>query len=348
MSNYYIPIIGAISAGKSTFLKAFLGINVLETGQTTTTKFICFIKHSNETKFYHVIPKYEKTLTFIKEGIETKGDENIKKRIEDINSDLTNRKGTQNDIFYMLETEIKTIENIPLLEKCYFMDIPGLNENDNSYIEDIFSLITINDIKFEIVVFDATTVENDNIKKIFERLQKKGCLTIKNNIYVLNKIDQCTRGGEEDIIDTFKKKFYESFEDEKNKEKVIHLNIYENYFVPLNSILYNAECKIKEDFLSLLIFELYTYLENKQYTGLISFHEHIKKTVETIIQDSNLEIKNEINSLNEKEIEIINNSLDEINKLTLHFEEFSLGIDFKNKKKIWKANSRFKKIICYS
>ena len=173
MRQYYIPIIGAISAGKSTFLKAFLGVNVLETGLTTTTKFICLIKHSEETKFYHVIPKKEKNIIFEKEVEETKGEENIQKRIEKINEDLTNKKRTQNDIFYMLETKINTIENIPLLENCFFMDIPGLNENNSTYVEDIFSLITIDDILFEIVVFDATTVENDNIKKIFKKLEKK-------------------------------------------------------------------------------------------------------------------------------------------------------------------------------
>ena len=37
----FIPIIGSISAGKSTFLKGFLGIDELETGINTTTKFVC-------------------------------------------------------------------------------------------------------------------------------------------------------------------------------------------------------------------------------------------------------------------------------------------------------------------
>ena len=152
----YIPIIGTISAGKSTFLKALLGINVLQSGSATTTKFICLIKNSSETSFYHVIPIEGKGIEFEKEGEEIKGDENIKKKIMEINDDLANRKGTKDDVFYVLETPIKYIENVPLLEQCYFMDIPGLNENLSSYIEIIFSLITMKDILFEIMVFDST------------------------------------------------------------------------------------------------------------------------------------------------------------------------------------------------
>ena len=51
MKKKFIPIIGTISAGKSTFLQALLGTNVFETGTTTTTKFICLIKNSDQTKF---------------------------------------------------------------------------------------------------------------------------------------------------------------------------------------------------------------------------------------------------------------------------------------------------------
>ena len=42
----FIPIIGTISAGKTTFLRAFLGIDVLQVGSVTTTKFVCLIKNS--------------------------------------------------------------------------------------------------------------------------------------------------------------------------------------------------------------------------------------------------------------------------------------------------------------
>ena len=67
--SLFIPIIGSISSGKSTFLKGLLGINELETGATTTTKFICLIKNSSKTSFYHVILKKQgNNVSIQKEG----------------------------------------------------------------------------------------------------------------------------------------------------------------------------------------------------------------------------------------------------------------------------------------
>ena len=138
----FIPIIGTISAGKSTFLKGFLGTNVLQTGPTVTTKFVCLIKNSKESKFYHVKPKIENEnlIEFIKEEKEeeTLEEENIEKKIKTINASLSNKEVTKDDIFYMLEIPIKNIDNDSLLEECYFMDIPGLSDVKNPYIDIIF------------------------------------------------------------------------------------------------------------------------------------------------------------------------------------------------------------------
>ena len=110
----------------------------------------------------------------------------------------------------MLEAPIKNIKNESLLEQCYFMDIPGLNENKNSYIEIIFSLININDILFEIMVFDSTSIDSDNTMNIFKALKEKKCLKKNKNIFVLNKIDFHLNKYE--IIEHFRQKFYENFE----------------------------------------------------------------------------------------------------------------------------------------
>ena len=59
-----IPIIGTISSGKSTFLKALLGTNVLQVGSTTTTKFVCLIKNSEDIKFYKVNLSRDNELKF--------------------------------------------------------------------------------------------------------------------------------------------------------------------------------------------------------------------------------------------------------------------------------------------
>ena len=244
MKKKFIPIIGTISAGKSTFLKAILGINVLETGVTTTTKFVCLIKNSPKLNFYQVIPIYENGIYFSKKGEEFDNEENIKIKIEEINNNLSKNKYQKNEIFYMLEVPIKSINNRELLENCYFMDIPGLNEKDTNYIEDIFSYITLNDILFQIIIFDSTSIGSDNILNIFEELYKLNCLIKENNVFILNKIDLCSDGN---IIDTFKEYFYQNFEDEKNHNK-IEINLSKNNFIPFNSLLYQAETLVNEEF----------------------------------------------------------------------------------------------------
>lgn len=322
----YIPIIGTISAGKSTFLKAFLGINVLQAGSTTTTKFVCLIKHSDNICFYHVIPKVDNGIEFYKDGKELRDEESIQKRIEEINDELNKNKGNKNDIFYMLETPIKNINNAPLLENCYFMDIPGLNENNSTYIEDIFSLITFDDILFEIMVFDSTSIGGDNILNIFQALEKKNCLKKEKNLYILNKIDQTTKGGEGDIIDSFKNYFYTEFEDEKKKDKSrIIINFSDNYFIPMNSLLYQAETKINDDFYSLLLFELFTFLEYSNKSEFSNFFDFIKKRIEVMTNHNNIKIIDKIGLITEKDMEIIKII---INKIKHIFPKIKLNSDF--------------------
>ena len=342
MKNYFIPIIGTISAGKSTFLKSLLGTNVLQSGATTTTKFVCLIKNSSQTSFYHVVPNKEDELSFEREGEEIKGEENITQKIANINKDLSERKGNENDIFYLLEVPILNIDNPQLLEQCYFMDIPGLNEDMASYIEIIFSLITLDNILFEIMVFDSTNIGSDNILGIFKELEKKNCLKKSGNIFILNKIDQCTKNGEGEIIDSFKKYFYETFEDEKREESGnIFINIYQNHFIAMNSILYLAETKINDDFCSMLIFELFSYLEYNDKSEVPSFLEFIQKRNETLIEQEKIEIDED--DVNENEMKIIENSVDKIKKLLPNIQtddDFQLGINLtkaKSKKELKKS-----------
>jgi hypothetical protein len=73
----------------------------------------------------------------------------------------------------MLEFPIKNIENISLLDECYFMDIPGLNEYKNPYMDIIFKLLTLDDIKFEIIIFDSTNIGSDGILNVIKGQKTK-------------------------------------------------------------------------------------------------------------------------------------------------------------------------------
>ena len=318
MNKKFIPIIGTISAGKSTFLQGLLGTNVFETGSITTTKFVCLIKNSEKTQFYHVIPeRKENFISFKKVGLEFTGEEKIKAKIKDINKNLSEKKEvTKDDIFYILEMPIKNIDNQQLLDDCYFMDIPGLNENKSSYIDIIFSLLTLDDIAFEIIIFDSTSIGSDNI---------------------LNKIDQIKLIREEEVIDNFKQYFYHNFEDDKN-ENLIPIDISKNKFIPMNSLLFLAETKMNEDFCSMLKVELFSYLEAKNKGQLSSsFYEYLKEKIKFIFDSLgklNMLIDFNNNAINKDDYNIIKNSIEEIINMKKNLGiEFTLGIKLENLEK---------------
>ena len=336
MKKYFIPIIGTISSGKTTFLNGFLDINLLQTGSTTTTKFICLIKNSANFKFYHVLPKKEdKIINFIKEGEETAGEEKIKERIEEINKHLSeNNKSSTNDLFYILELPIKNIDNQLILDNCYFMDIPGLNEGEKTYIEDIFSLINIEDILFEIIIFDSTNIGSDNILKILHSLKDKNALKNENNLFILNKIDLCSRDGEENILDTFKNYFYKTFDEGQNNENSkININIYNNHFIPMNSISYLSETKLRYDFNSLLVFELYNYLENYKFK-YSTYFEYIKKKIEFYIDNEGIDIKKENKKIEEDINSIIKGCVENLKIINKLNPDVNFGINNKCEKEL--------------
>ena len=317
MPRKFVPIIGTISAGKSTFLQGLLGTSVLESGATTTTKFVCLIQNSKDTKFYHVIPKKEKSIVFVKEGNEVNGEENIKEKIKEVNKALSEKPGTKDDIFYKLEIPIKNIDNPSLLEECYFMDIPGLNENESSYIDIIFSLLTLDDIKFEIMVFDSTNIGSDNILNIIIKLEKKKCLKKSGNLFILNRIDQITQNGEKEIIECFKQYFYQNFEDDK-KSDLILINISENHFVPMNSLSFVAESKINEDFYSMLLVEFFNFLETEGTGQVSSFYDYLAKKLEFTLKwlkDINKQINLDIKSITKEEMEVIEKSIKDLEEM---------------------------------
>lgn len=114
----------------------------------------------------------------------------IKDKIKDTNSYLKNKVGNRNDIFFCLEAPIKNPQIKELKDEYIFMDIPGLNEYNSNYFDEVFGLFTLKDIFFEIIICDAEKVNPQNLNDIFQKLESKKCLKKENNLYVLNKIDK--------------------------------------------------------------------------------------------------------------------------------------------------------------
>ena len=198
------------------------------------------------------------------------------------------------------------------------MDISGLNEDDVNYFEEIFSIITLDDIFFEIFIFTSEEgFGGKGMNEVIKKLKNKNCFKPMNNLYILNKIDK--RTNEEEVITNFKKFFYDFFQDEKQKIDV-EINLYDNEFVPISSLLYQAEIKYKEDFYYFLLIFLFKYI--KQLTKEQSFVDFLEDKIKHVITQNNIEksivedIEDEMENLNEKDNEIIIKSLERLKIIT--------------------------------
>lgn len=305
-----IPLIGIISSGKSTFLQALINSDALETGGTTTTKFPCLIKHSKSDifKFYHVKLCPKKGERFIRDGEIISGENNIKKKIKEINQ---KEEKNVNDLFYVLECPIYSIENSQLLEENYFMDVPGLNETKCDYVKNIFEDIK-DIINFYIFIFNIDHYVGDETKKIFQSLEKNGCLNKKEgNLFLLNKIDNVNSGTIEVRIEEFSHYFYTTFEKDD-----FQINKYKNTFIPISSISYKAELSLQK-FSSFLIFH-FIKISLETIEDELSFIEKLKNSVENILENDE-DLEDEIKKLAKKisiqEKQLILEEIEKFNKI---------------------------------
>ena len=269
-----IPIVGLISSGKSTFLQTLVKKDILETGITTTTKFPCVIKDSKNFQFYHVKIDLNQDEIFIKDGEAIFEIEEIKNKIKEINK----CEDDINNLFYLLECPIYSISNKNFLEENYFMDVPGLNEAKNNYVNTIFERIK-NKINFYIFIFSVDDFGcGDSTKNIFKKLDENKCLKKEGNLFLLNKIDKINKEKIEEKIEDFSNFFYNTFEKDEFK-----INKYKNTFISISSISYLNELSL-ENFSSFLIFLLIKINQefNEKETQFIYI---LKKSVDNIIKN---------------------------------------------------------------
>ena len=226
-----MPTIGNISVGKSLFLNSMFGNDFCQVNNDITTKFILFIRHIDnlkEPRLYELEPPNTYDFFYSYKDVFT-GEENIKNKINQINDENKNSKKA---IFYMLEIEIKSIENKEFLNNVDFLDIPGLNESEEDYINLYFKYIK-DMIKFCLIIFSVENFNSEDSMKVINKLKKNLYVPIENFLIILNKID---------ISDDLEK----TIKDFKN---VIlnsgSFNIYKNTLVPVNSLKLKSEIKIK-------------------------------------------------------------------------------------------------------
>ena len=271
-----IPIIGTISSGKSLFVDNLLGLDLLESKSSTTSKFVCIIRHNKDLKepqFYHIklIKKNTEQKTGMinyeaeKDGEIIIGHENIKEKIKQINKeqkDIDDKDIKYKELFYVLEIKIKYIENEELLNNYDFYDIPGLDEyikgeNNNKnketrmqYIDNLFKYFR-NRIDFGVFVLNAETAyvnsSHEVIINVSNILKPK---KINNYLIILNKIDRKAEPNE-------------AFNEVKAilvNDLLDQLNLPDNTFISLDSRQIKHQNLLKNNFEDFLLFLFNQYV----------------------------------------------------------------------------------------
>jgi hypothetical protein len=99
-----------------------------------------------------------------------------------------------------------------------------------------------------------------------------------------------------------------------------------------------AESKIKEGFQYMLLFELFNYLEKRNKSEFDSFYDFIEQRIDFLIDNLQLDEDDILDSFEDKDLDIINNSVKYINEMSSNINKdsnFQLGLNL-NKKNIVK------------
>jgi len=302
-----MPTIGNISVGKSFFLNSIFGIDYCQVKSDITTKFILFLRHIDNLKE----PRLYKLETIKNEDNNSydffydcreifTGEENIKNKISEINDENKNNK---DPIFYMLEIEIKSIENKEFLNKFDFLDVPGLNESGEDYINLYFGYLK-DMIKYCLIIFNAEKYNSKDSMEVINNLKKNLYVPIENFLIILNKID---------IVNDLEKTI-------RDFKKVVlndgSFNIYKNTLVPVNSLNLKSEIQIKinNNFYDFINYYFLEYNNNKiNEESYINFIK--RKMIEEKKKLNNFdEIKNKMKTISDGEMSQIKSELKELEK----------------------------------
>ena len=320
-----IIVIGMISSGKSTFLNSLLGITYLEANDNITTKMVTAIRYNpdlTEPKFYHLkIIEKENEYSFERDGDEFIGKENIIKAISDMNKKEASNQPKYENLFYMLETNILTIENKHFL---LHHDFYRISNEDMQYISGIFKYIK-NIIVREIFIVSAETYYKPQNLQIIKEIRNQLNVPIENNLLILTKIDKYP--NKEELIE----KFYDFY---LNNIEANIFNISYNTFVPINSKQFRNEMLMKENFDYYFLYFFNKYEEDviakdaKKQGNKKSFCEYVSEyMIKGKQQDEAFDYLEEIASnVENKELEKIKNLIENIRSSSNTVINF--GIDF--------------------
>ena len=337
--RFTIPIIGKISSGKSTFLNSIISGNYLSCSTDIDTKFVCILRYNKNCKFpkfYNCELKQEKIdykyrdfeFFCFEKTEELKGDvlENIKK----INQNLKNyefevnlNERDINKYFYILELNIPLFnENKELGEYFELMDIPGLNEESDFYLQKVIPIL-VNKCLFSIYIFDVVKYQNVDSSDIYKNYSQQLNKYYKtNSIYILNKIDTISKEDKKNLKD--ENHYFNEFKKYLSSE--LNVDIKKNFFLKLNSKELFNNVNAFSNF-KFYIFHIIDKINMSEIDELFSLLDYLKENLVEYFQIEQDELEAIFNNENN---ENYNNFFDEneFNEIKDNIGSIGLTVDF--------------------
>ena len=260
IKRFFIPIIGTISSGKSTFMNYLLQLNnILEIGEQITTQFICIIRHDEKNEIpelyeVSIVKRDHEAFNFNQKGNNLLSGQNnpneiLKEKIKRRNYEICQAKKNDDersekyvdpeDYFLIIKAKIPLFEGEfkDYGELIDFLDIPGLDDNGDTNFNNFIKIIFKN-ILFPIFIADLKTYMNDAPKDLIKNFieyyfekTKSNYIIEKNKsfdigFYILNKIDLMNQNDKkENIINDFLKNYSSII---TNSGEEILINIQQN------------------------------------------------------------------------------------------------------------------------
>ena len=237
--KYRIMFIGGISAGKSSIINSLIGYNLdlLPKSSDHCTKIIIIIQYTNnqdnialyKTKF-DKHNEYSSFYFFSKENLITKGIENVRIKLNELNNNIEDLKEIP---YYILQTPIEFLDNnisdMNKREEIEFIDLPGIN-SENELLENEFLSKLIKYSELFLFINDKNTIQQDNkeiIKKFFFIiLNEKIIFNLNSILFIVNQIDLIPEIKNKEILN----KIIEEFSKEiNNLYQEITRNDWNNY-----------------------------------------------------------------------------------------------------------------------
>ena len=210
--NYQVAVIAPMKAGKSTFLNAVIGADILAHESDSCTVCETYVRHVDSGKSPKLIEYQGSKKPIVFEG----NDAEIKQHFLSRTREIRTSGNSDNSFRFELEHPIEVAGNMDLLKNFTLIDTPGPDEwksgeFDSTILKET-AVRVLHECNVILFILDYTRCQSETTQKFFEELRENREELLKQcegKVYfILNKIDQRTESDPEiaSFIENLKKK----------------------------------------------------------------------------------------------------------------------------------------------